>query len=274
MEIINNHCFIVAEAGVAHNGDIRAALKLVDIAKSAGADAVKFQVYRTINFVNKGTAQFKNYALKELPYSDFITISDYAKDIGITFFATPHDDESLDFLISLSVLIIKIGSGELGNWKFIEKIARTQKKVFVSVGMYEDADIKELIDIFYSVGNDKLTLLHCVTMYPTPPEEVRLSRIKYLRDLTGHKIGYSDHTKGYHISLAAAILGASVIEKHIMLPETYGRDTQVALYENEFKEMVLYIREIEKALLGIDVSQKQMINKFWATKNPETGKRN
>lgn len=271
---MNNHCFIVAEAGVAHNGDIRAALKLVDIAKFAGADAVKFQVYRAENFVNKGTAQFKNYAHKELPYSDFITISDYAKDIGITFFATPHDDESLDFLLSMNVPIIKIGSGELGNWKFIKKIARTRKKVFASLGMYEDEDILKLIRIFDDADNNKLTLLHCVTMYPTSPEEAGLSRIEYLRGLTGHQIGYSDHTHSYHIPLAAAALGVSVIEKHIMLPETYGRDTQVALYGNEFKEMVFQIREIEKALSGTDVSRKQMINKSWATKNPETGKRN
>ena len=261
--------YIVAEAGIAHEGKLENAFKLVEVAKYGMADAVKFQVYKTENFVTRSTPQFERYKKKELSYADFKLISDYAKTFGITFFATPHDEESLDFLLDLDVPIIKIGSGELGNWRLLDKAVAFDKRIFISVGMHTDEEIQEVAD---RIDGADATILHCVTMYPTPPEQVRLKRIPYLKRIFS-KIGYSDHTAGFHIPVAATVFGASVIEKHIKLDESTGQDTLVALNDVDFRRMVNQIRDVKKASVGVSVSLEQMKSRAWALKDKTTGKR-
>ena len=151
----------------------------------------------------------------------FIRIKEYCSASGITFFATAHDEKSLDFLASIEVPLFKIGSGEIGNWPFIKKVAKLGKPVIISVGMYEPSQVAEALESLASTGNTNVAVLHCVTDYPTSPADVALQNMLTLRKQFNVVTGYSDHTAGYHIPLAAVALGAKVIEKHITLDTTF-----------------------------------------------------
>ena len=269
----NNPCYIVAEAGVAHFGDIEKALRLVDLAVGGGADAVKFQTYKTENFINpKSKDLFDKYKSKELRYSDFEVIKRYCDSKGITFFSTPHDEESLDFLLDLNVPVIKVGSGEVGNWEFIDKIAGSGRPVFLSTGMYTEWQIYRAIGTFYE---SQLALLHCVTSYPTLPDKSNLNAI---RRFDGVISGYSDHTDSNFPCYLAVALGAKVIEKHISLyfdiPD--AQDWKVSCDEAGLRELVAGIRGTE-ILLGTGeiepLTEQERIETRWARKNPKTGLR-
>jgi N,N'-diacetyllegionaminate synthase len=259
------HIYIIAEAGVNHNGRLDLALKLCDAAKGSGADAVKFQTWKTENLVTAGAekaqyqkvndgrsgSQFDMLKKLELPYDDFRKIKEYCEQTGIEFLSTPHDAESLAFLVSLGVEKLKIASGDIGNLPFLRQAGRTGKEIILSTGISAMDEIKMSVDALIQGGTlkDRLTLLHCTTEYPAPMEDVNLRAMLTIRDTFGLKTGYSDHTKGFEVSVAAAALGACVIEKHFTLDKNMeGPDHKASLDPEEFKAMAGYIRNIEKAL--------------------------
>jgi N-acetylneuraminate synthase len=263
---------IIAEAGVNHNGSIELAYKLVNVAKKAGADAVKFQTFKTENMIStfadkaerqKKTSCSKKYQFEmikklELSYEDFRKIKKYCDKKRIIFLSTPFDCESVDFLEDL-VPLYKIGSGEITNIPFLEYIAKKGKPIILSTGMSTMGEIEEAINvILHSLKSSSpdlainlwpLTLLHCVSKYPTDYEEVNLKAMLTLKEIFKMPVGYSDHTLGIEIPIAAVALGAKVIEKHFTLDrDLIGPDHRASLEPNELMAMVVSIRNIEKAL--------------------------
>ncbi|OGI00308.1 MAG: N-acetylneuraminate synthase [Candidatus Melainabacteria bacterium GWF2_37_15] len=255
-----NKIFIIAEAGVNHNGDIGLAKKLVDVATEAGADAVKFQTFKAENVVSKiaqkaeyqvqttGNAETQLEMVKklELSFEQFVELKEYCKDKGIMFLSTPFDLESIDFLNNLGMEIFKIPSGEITNLPYLRKITSLDKKIILSTGM---ATLDEIKDALKVLNTDKITVLHCNTEYPTPMEDVNLLAMKTIEKELGVKVGYSDHTEGIEIPIAAAALGACIIEKHFTLDKNMkGPDHKASLNPDELRAMVKAIRNIEKAL--------------------------
>lgn len=242
--------FVIAEAGVAHFGSLEKAFRLVDLARSAGADAVKFQIFRTDELVSAASPEWRDrLRSRELPPSAFREIRAYCDEKGIPFCATAHDEPSLDALDSIGVPFYKIGSGELRNWRFVGRIARRGKPVVLSTGMYALDDVAAAVRVFEEAGNADLVLLHCVTLYPTPAAEVNLRAMEALRDF-GAIVGYSDHTAGFHVPLAAVARGARVLEKHITLDFDVpnAQDWKVSCGPHDFGEMLRQLREVESSL--------------------------
>ena len=243
--------YVIAEAGVAHFGSEDKALRLVDLAADAGADAVKFQVFDVEELISRELPDWKRrLGSRQLPYDSFRRIQAHCRDRGITFFATAHDEPSLDFLHGIEVPVFKIGSGEVGNWPYLRRIAGLGKPVILSTGMYSLDQIGEALSVMAEAGARDLALLHCVTLYPTPPENAVLGSIRMMQDRFDPVIGYSDHTRGYHIPLAAVALGARVIEKHISLdfdvPD--AQDWKVSCGPEDLGLFISQLREIEAAL--------------------------
>ena len=253
---------IIAEAGVNHNGSLELAKKLVDKAKEAGADIVKFQTFQIDSLVSK-SAQMAEYqkentgkeeSQKEmlsklcLSFVDFVELSDYCKKVGITFLSTPFDIESIKFLNSLQD-IWKIPSGEITNYPYLIEIAKTHKEIIMSTGMSTMQEIEDAYRLLKENGAGKITLLHCTTNYPTPMQDVNLRAMLTLKEKFGCKVGYSDHTQGIEVPIAAVAMGATVIEKHFTLDRNMeGPDHKASLEPQELKEMVDSIRNIEQAL--------------------------
>lgn len=255
--------YIIAEAGVNHNGKLDLALKLCDAAKVAGVDAVKFQTWKTENIVtasarqaayqtaNTGKEESQYDMLKnlELSYDHFRCIQDYCKKIGIDFLSTPDEEESLQFLVSLGLPFIKVGSGEVTNIPYLRKIGACKKPVILSTGMSTLAQVATAYDTLLKAGAAEVSLLHCTTNYPCPMDEVNLQAMVTLRNAFKCKVGYSDHTMGTEIPVAAAALGAEIIEKHFTLDRTMdGPDHKASLEPAELRLMVQQIRNIEAAL--------------------------
>lgn len=264
-------CFIVAEAGLAHGGDPKKAFELIDVAVEGGADAVKFQVYKTEDLVegNRNSELFDRFKSKELGYSVFKELSEYAKEKGIIWFATPHTEDALGVLQGLGVPCYKIGSGEKGSGLF-GKIIDTGKPVFISTGMRTHSEIIKLVSE-WNLPN--VIFLHCVTMYPVHPHHANLGFLNTLKQL-GVKYGYSCHMPGIVGVEVAVALGAKVIEKHIKLQESTGQDTLCALFKDELRAMVKKVRLIE-TVLGSQIrvySEEERINEKWALKS-EDGRR-
>jgi len=256
--------YIIAEAGVNHNGQLDLAYKLCDAAKVAGVDAVKFQTWKTENIVSKETdmatyqkentgnvqeSQFDMLKKLELSYSDFKRIQSYCKKIGIQFLSTPDEEESLDFLASLELPVIKVGSGEVTNIPYLRKIGAKRQHVILSTGMSYLSDVDIAYRTLINSGATQVDLLHCTTNYPCPKEEVNLRAMQTLQDAYKCRVGYSDHTEGIEIPIAAVAMGAEIIEKHFTLDKNMnGPDHKASLDPKELKEMVTSIRNIEKAL--------------------------
>ncbi|MFO7559263.1 MAG: N-acetylneuraminate synthase family protein [Desulfobacterales bacterium] len=243
--------FIVAEAGVAHFGSMEKALRLVDLAVESKADAIKFQIYHTDSLISGDSAEWKERFLsKELPFEAFRKIKSYCDKKGIIFFATAHDEPSLDFLGTLNVPVYKIGSGEVQNWSFLERIASLNKPVFLSTGMYEFDDIDKALSVFENAGNHLVAVLHCVTSYPASPRDVNLKVLATIREKFNCIVGYSDHTEGIHFPVSAVALGAKIIEKHISLDFHIqgAQDWKVSCGEKDLSELVRQIREIEAGI--------------------------
>lgn len=255
---------IIAEAGVNHNGSLITAKKMVDAAKEAGADYIKFQTFHTEALVtalceaaeyqkeNAG-ASSQEQMLKnlELGYNDFRELKKYCDEKGIGFLSTAFDEESIDFIASLQPDFMKVPSGELTNLPFLRKMASTGIPVIMSTGMATPEEIAKALAPFRKAGysNDDIVLLHCTTQYPAPMEDVNLLAMKTVSDSFGHPSGYSDHTLGIEIPIAAATLGASVIEKHFTLSrEMEGPDHKASLEPWELKDMVTAINNIIMAL--------------------------
>lgn len=253
--------FIIAEAGVNHNGKLTLAKKLVDAAKAAGADAVKFQTFEAEDVVTKNAPmaeyQERNVGKKEtqqemlkkleLKYEDFEVLKKYCDEKGIIFLSTPHSDV-IDFLNHL-VPAYKIGSGDLTNIPFLEKVARKCKLMILGTGMATLKEVKEALKAIYAQGGRQVVMLHCTTSYPCPIEDVNLRALQTMQKKLDCLVGYSDHTLGITVPIMAATLGAVVIEKHFTLDRTLpGPDHKASLEPHELKEMVEAIRAVEKAL--------------------------
>lgn len=256
--------YIIAEAGVNHNGDVSIARKLIEAAKSCGADAVKFQTFRTEKLLVKNTgmadyqklnldseaSQFDMIKALELSYQDFADLKKYSESLGIDFLSTPDDEDSLNFLADqLDLIWIKIGSGEVTNLPYLRKIAAKNKPLILSTGMANLGEVERAIREIRSINMQELVVLHCTTNYPCPSHEVNLRAIKTLEQAFNVRVGYSDHTEGVEVSVAAVALGAELIEKHLTLDKGMnGPDHCASLDSVEFGEMVRQIRSVEAAL--------------------------
>ncbi len=243
--------FIIAEAGVAHFGNFDKALRLVDLAVKAKADAVKFQIFDTKQLVSAECQDWRDrLSSKELPLESFLEIKKYCDERGILFLATAHDGPSFEFLVELDVPLYKIGSGEVANWPFFSQIIQQNKPVFFSTGMYTLADVQAALDCFKKFNNPNVAVLHCVTSYPAEPEEVNLRAMTTMVHEFDVIVGYSDHTVGTHIPLGAVALGAKVIEKHITLDFNVpnAQDWKVSCGPHDFPQFVQHIREVEAGL--------------------------
>lgn len=255
--------FIIAEAGVNHNGDIEIAKKMIDAASAAGADAVKFQTFKAERIVainapkaeyqientNNTESQYQMLKKLEIDKETHLELMEYCKEKNIMFLSTPFDIDSVHMLMELGIEIIKIPSGEITNLPYLREVARQKKKVILSTGMSNMQEVKEAVDIIRQNGSEDITVLHCNTQYPTPMEDVNLRAMISMREELELPVGYSDHTQGIEVPIAAAAMGATVVEKHFTLDKTMeGPDHKASLEPEEFRKMVKAIRNIEKAL--------------------------
>lgn len=282
------HIFIIAEAGVNHNGSLELARKLVDKAKEAGADCIKFQTFIPERLVtriapkaqyqsrnlNNDSSQLEMLKKLSLPFEAFERLKDYCTKKGIMFLSTPFDSESIDFLNSLEMQIWKIPSGELTNMPYLEKLAKTKKPVILSTGMSTLDEIYAAIHTLEQNGSKDISLLHCTTEYPAPFHEVNLRAMQTMMHEFLFPVGYSDHTSGITIPIAAAAMGAKIIEKHFTLDRTMeGPDHRASLEPGELKTMVEAIRQVEAAmgdgvkkpseseLKNMDIARKSIVAK-------------
>jgi len=257
---------IIAEAGVNHNGNIENAKKLIDVASLAGADYVKFQTFNADKLVSKNAkkAEYQQINTSELDDSQLnmlkrlelsneqhIELISYCNLKGIKFLSSAFDNESIDFLASLKIGIWKIPSGEITNFPYLKKIAMLHEPIILSTGMCNMSDISDALFVLmkYGITKEQITVLHCNTQYPTPFEDVNLNAMKTISDTFDVKIGYSDHTLGIEVPIAAVALGAVVIEKHFTLNRNMdGPDHKASLEPDELITMIKSIRNIEKAL--------------------------
>ena len=254
---------IIAEAGVNHNGDVAIAKKLCLAAKNAGADIVKFQTWITEKIItqnvkqadyqseNTGSNQSQFDMLKklELSYDDFREIKKYCDEIGITFASTADEQDSLDFLVDLGIPFIKIGSGDIGNIPYLRYMGTKKMPVILSTGMSTLGDVEISIQALREGGAKNIKLLHCTTNYPCPYNDVNLKAMDTLRTAFGLDVGYSDHTEGIEVAIAAVARGATIIEKHFTLDKNMdGPDHKASMEPDEFSCMVDCIRHIESAI--------------------------
>lgn len=301
--------YIIAEAGVNHNGSLETAKKMIDVAKRCGVDVIKFQTAKLKSLVsqsaemaeyqkqNIGKEMTQQDMLKKLllSYSDFEELAYYCGKKNIEFLSTPFDIESIEFLND-KVRLWKIPSGEITNYPYLLEIARTGKEIILSTGMSTLQEVADALAVLRGNGAGKITLLHCTTNYPTPMEDVNLNAMLTLKNEFGCEVGYSDHTRGIEVPIAAVALGATVIEKHFTLDRCMeGPDHKASLEPDELEAMVKAIRNIEKALgngikapsasekVNISVARKSIIaadnikagdiltEKNLTTKRPGTG---
>lgn len=278
-----NRTLIIAEAGVNHNGSLKTAKELVDLAYESGADIVKFQTAKLESLVSRNAPmaayQKKNTGVDEsqkamlekllLSFEEFEELAQYCEKVGIKFLSTPFDIESIHFLNDMQD-IWKIPSGEITNYPYLVEIAKTHKKIILSTGMAEMSEIEEAIGVLNANGANDITILHCTTEYPAPYKDVNLRVMKTLKDRFGYPVGYSDHTSGIEVALAAVALGATVIEKHFTLDRNLpGPDHKASLEPNELKAMVSGIRNIELSLGSTEkiVSDVELQNRIVARKS-------
>ena len=257
--------FIIAEAGVNHNGSLQIAKELIDAAKDSGADAVKFQTFKAENLVskdaekaeyqkqntNKIETQYDMIKKLELDISAHTILIEYCKSKDIMFLSTPFDHDSIDLLCDLGLEIFKIPSGEITNLPYLRHIGKINKKIILSTGMSDIGEIEDALDVLIDAGTKRehITVLHANTEYPTPMEDVNLKAMVTIGKTFDLSYGYSDHTLGIEVDIAAVAMGASCIEKHFTLDKTMeGPDHKASLEPNELKNMIKAIRNIEIAL--------------------------
>ena len=256
-------CFIIAEAGVNHNGDVDTALKLVDVAADAGADAVKFQTFDSDQVVApeapKATYQVETTGAEEsqremlrtleLPPESFHRLQSRCGERGIIFISTPFDHDSVDLLDRLGVPAFKVGSGEVGNLPLLRHIAAKGRPIILSTGMSYLGEVEWAIGAVHGAGNDQIMVLHCVSAYPTEPRDANLRAMETLAQAFQVPVGFSDHTRGLEVPLAAVALGARVLEKHFTLDRDMpGPDHRASLEPDQLRELVRGIRAVESAL--------------------------
>jgi len=255
-------CFVIAEAGVNHNGKFGIAKKLVDAAVAAGVDAIKFQTFKAEGVVTedasiasyarknlgKNLTQLKMIKRYELTYGEFKSLKKYCDQKKVMFLSTPHSFDAIDFLEDL-VPAYKFGSGDLTNIPALQYAAKKHKPMLLGTGMATLREVRAAIRMIHAVGNNQIIALHCTTNYPCPPEEVNLRAMLTMQNTLNCLVGYSDHTLGITVSMMAATLGAAVIEKHFTLDKTLsGPDHKASLEPHELKQMVIAIRNVETIL--------------------------
>ena len=261
-----NKTFIIAEAGVNHNGSLEMAFQLIDVAVAAGADAVKFQTFKAEKVISvhapkagyqkestgSDESQLEMVKKLELDETAHIRLHQHCKDKGIQFLSTPFDLESIDLLNRLGLEIFKIPSGEITNLPYLRKLGALKKRLILSTGMADLGEIEDTLDVLTESGTplENITVLHCNTEYPTPFEDVNLRAMLTIRNaFPGISVGYSDHTNGIEVPIAAVAMGATVIEKHFTLDRNLlGPDHRASLEPPELSAMISGIRNIEKAL--------------------------
>lgn len=262
---------IIAEAGVNHNGSIENAFKLVDVAVEAGVDYVKFQTFKADKLVSKSAkkadyqiantgnsedSQLKMLKQLELSHDDHEKIIAYCKEKGVQFFSTAFDLDSLQYLKDIGLDLVKIPSGEITNLPYLRKAAKLFSKVILSTGMSTMEDIAAATQVFVNEGVSDISILHCNTEYPTPMKDVNLKAMLSIAEEFGFEIGYSDHTLGIEVPVAAVALGAKIIEKHFTLDNTMeGPDHAASLEPKELKAMVSAVRNIEEAISGTGIKE-------------------
>jgi len=265
---MNNKVIIIAEAGVNHNGDFEIAKKLILAAANAGADYVKFQSFKADKLVSKhaqkaeyqknnlkegGDTQYEMLKKLEMTEQWHYDLIKYANDCGIKFLSTGFDEESIDFLDSLNIDLFKVPSGEITNKPYLEHIAKKGKPIVISTGMSNLKEIKDAVDVLqkHQIAKNNITILHCNTEYPTPMQDVNLLAMNTIQNELGVQVGYSDHTLGIEVPIAAVTLGAKIIEKHFTLNKNMsGPDHAASLEPEELKAMVDAIKNVEKAISG------------------------
>ncbi|MCX2680682.1 N-acetylneuraminate synthase [Galbibacter sp. EGI 63066] len=282
-----NKCLIIAEAGVNHNGNISLAKKLIDAAANAGADYVKFQTFKAKNLASKNAkkakyqvvntndsveSQYEMLKKLELNVEAHYELIKYCESRSIKFLSTGFDDESIKLLYDLNIGLFKIPSGEITNLPYLRKIGSLNKPIILSTGMADMIEIEDAINVLIQAGSQlkNITVLHCNTEYPTPMRDVNLLAMNTIKEKFGVSIGYSDHTLGIEVPIAAVAMGAEVIEKHFTLDKTMdGPDHKASLEPHELKEMVTAIRNIETALGHgrKEPSQSEVKNKVIARKS-------
>lgn len=260
---MNKKVYIIAEAGVNHNGRLDLALRLCDAAKEAGVDCVKFQTWKTELIISKNTemadyqkanlgsddSQYEMLKKLELSYDNFRIVKDHCDAIGIQFLSTADETESLDFLCEIGMPFIKLGSGEITNVPYLRYCAKKNMPMVISTGMCRMSDVAYAYEVLTEAGVKDVTILHCTTNYPCPMDEVNLKAMLAIKDALKCKVGYSDHTMGIEVPVAAVALGAELIEKHFTLDRNMeGPDHKASLEPAELKDMVQKIRNIEAAL--------------------------
>lgn len=257
--------YVIAEAGVNHNGSLDTAMKLVDAAAASGADAVKFQTFRAEEAVSAdapkaryqqvttGSAESQLDMVKrlELDADAHRVLVSHCEDSGIEFLSSPFDLASIDLLVTLGVRLIKVPSGEITNLPYLRRLGALGRSLFLSTGMSSMEEVSSALEVLSEAGLDReqITLLHCTSEYPAPYEDVNLRAMEAMRAEFGLPVGYSDHTRGVEVAIAAVALGACVIEKHLTLDRTMsGPDHAASVEPDEFSSMVEAIRHIETAL--------------------------
>jgi len=265
---MKNKVIIIAEAGVNHNGDILTAKKLIDVAVDAGVDYVKFQtfkadklvsklakkaIYQESNTNNGDDSQYNMLKNLELSHLDHLELIRYCNERNINFFSTAFDVEGVTYLNDLGLGVFKIPSGEITNYPYLKAIALLEKPVIMSTGMCHEYEIKQALDVLiqFGISKEMISILHCNSEYPTPMKDVNLKAMLSIKNKFGVEIGYSDHTLGIEVPIAAVALGSKIIEKHFTLDRTLpGPDHAASLEPDELKAMVKAIRNIELAISG------------------------
>ncbi len=257
--------YIIAEAGINHNGDVKIAKKMISVAANAGADAIKFQTFKTERGISRFApkaeyqkrttgsheSQFDMVKKWELGVDAHKQLLNYCRKTGIIFLSTPFDLQSVDMLDGLGLKVFKVPSGEITNLPYLRKVGSLKKKIIMSTGMADVKEIEKALHILEAAGTkrESITILHCNTAYPTPPKDVNLMAMLTIKNMFKVKIGYSDHTLGIEVPIAAVALGATVIEKHFTLDKKMlGPDHGASLEPEELSAMICAIRNIEKAL--------------------------
>jgi len=269
----DSKCLVIAEAGVNHFGSLEKAKKLVDLAVEAKADIFKIQHFNIDKLVSIESLEWRDrLRSKEISNDLVVEIKNYCDKKAITFLCTPHDEDALNFLdYELKIPAFKIGSGELENWPYIANIAKRNKPIIFSTGMYSIDKIIKASKIISESGNKSLAILHCVTCYPSPPNIINLHFINSIKKVFSGPVGYSDHTEGTAIPLAAVALGAKVLEKHITLDRDVpnAQDWRVSCDQTNFINFVRDIRSIESALGSGEktISSEENASMLWARKS-------
>lgn len=268
----NAPVLFIAEAGVNHFGDIEKALKLVDLAADAGADVFKTQAFLTDSLVSSALPEWRDrLRSKEVSFDFLKTVKEYCDTKNIMFMCTAHDEEVLPWLDELNVDAFKVGSGEKLNFPYLLELINRKKPIILSTGMYSLADINATINFFKQHDHSELAILHCVTSYPIPYNQVNLNAMKSISDIFPGPVGYSDHTDGHHAVLGAVALGAKIIEKHISLDFNVpnAQDWKVSSGPDDLFDLIKNIRELEDALGTGDkmIQQCEIDATVWALKS-------